>query len=155
MKVILSCQKVYPIHQGALAGIDKYPYFFAKHLIQKGVEVSIFTSLDTGKPRRLMRDGIQYTLIPPKLGETKWAYPLTFLFSFNLARYLSKEQFDILHSYEDTAFFYLHLSRRKRKPVILLPIFIRPTVVPARAMPMALNSTGMARIIGMAPAMNP
>src|SRR3989338_1409197 len=117
MKIILAAKSVYPFHP--FGGVQKYVYYFAKHLLQAGVDVEIIAPLDDGKPRTEYFEGIQYTLIYPSI----FSYlelPVGWLgvhwFARNLAHYLKDKQFDILHSFYMTGLYYLNVPGRK--PVI-------------------------------------
>lgn len=117
MKIILAAKSVYPFHP--FGGVQKYVYYFAKHLLQAGVEVEIVAPLDGGKPRTEYFEGIRYTLIEPSIS-SYLELPVGWLgvhwFARNLARYLKDKQFDILHSFDMTGLYYLNVPGRK--PVI-------------------------------------
>jgi hypothetical protein len=49
MKVIIANHRVCPFH--GCGGIEKYPYYLSKYLIEKGIDVQIFTSSDKGKEK--------------------------------------------------------------------------------------------------------
>ena len=117
MKVILAAKSVYPFHP--FGGVQKYVYYFAKHLLQAGVEVEIVAPLDGGKPRTEYFEGIPYTLIYPSIS-SYLELPVGWLgvhwFSRQLAHHLKDKQFDILHSFDMTGLYYLDVAGRK--PVI-------------------------------------
>ncbi|MBI3314519.1 MAG: glycosyltransferase family 4 protein, partial [Candidatus Omnitrophica bacterium] len=94
-------------------------HYFAKHLLQAGVDVEIIAPLDDGRPRTEYFEGIQYTLIEPCIS-SYLELPVGWLgvhwFARNLARYLKDKPFDILHSFDMTGLYYLDVPGRK--PVI-------------------------------------
>lgn len=117
MKIVLAAKCVYPFHP--YGGVQKYVYYFAKHLIAQGVEVEIVAPLDQGKPRTEYFEGIKYTLISPCISsylELPIGWLGVHLFACNLANYLKGKEFDILHSFDLTGLYYL--GHKKRKPVI-------------------------------------
>jgi len=117
MKIVLAAKSVYPFHP--YGGVQKYVYYFAKHLLQAGLEVEIVAPLDGGKPRTEYFEGIPYTLIGPCIS-SYLELPVGWLgvhwFARNLARYLKDKQFDILHSFDMAGLYYLDVTGRK--PVI-------------------------------------
>ena len=117
MKVILAAKSVYPFHP--FGGVQKYVYYFAKHLARQGVDLEIVAPTDSGKPRTEEYDGLKYRLLSPSIYKYL-EYPIGWLgvhlFSRSLARYLRKAQFDVLHSFDLTG--YQYLKTRNRKPVI-------------------------------------
>jgi len=117
MKVILSAKSVYPFHP--VGGVQKYVYYFAKHLIQAGVDVEIVAPLDAGGPRTEYFEGIKYTLIYPSIFsylELPSGWLGVHWFARRLAHYLKDKQFDILHSFDLTGLYYLGV--KGRKPVL-------------------------------------
>ena len=117
MKVIMAYQAAYPFHYH-YTGSVKYVYYLSKYLVKYGLDVEIVTSLNSGKKRTEIYDGIKYTLLPPSTDRRVTAL-WCLLFSINLARYLKKKRFDILHGYEVVPYAYLHL--RNRAPVVYQP----------------------------------
>ncbi len=117
MKIILAAKSVYPFHP--FGGVQKYVYYFAKHLLKAGVDVEIIAPLDDGKPRMEYFEGIKYTLIGPSIS-SYLELPVGWLgvhwFARNLAHYLKDKPFDILHSFDMTGLYYLNVVGRK--PVI-------------------------------------
>ena len=130
MKVILLTKAVFPFH--GYGGIEKYPYYLGKYLIKEGIDVEIITYLDRGKKRVEIYDDIKYVFIPPMLHwrRLSGSYP----YRINVARYLRKEKFDILHGYSATPYIYLHF--KKRLPTIIQPfgmeVFTAPYVTERR-----------------------
>ena len=110
MNVILCCPVAFPF--SAHAGIAKYTYYFAKYLSSEGVNVELVTSVDGGKGRIEFYQGIKYVLLRPSIHGKRLSNPWANLFSLNSANYLRKQRFDILHSFADAAYFYLHLNSR-------------------------------------------
>lgn len=117
MKVVLSAKSVYPFHP--VGGVQKYVYYFAKHLQRKGVDLEIVAPLDKGKPRSENYEGLKYTFLKPAIYHYL-EYPIGWLgvhlFSQSLSRYLQDNTFDLLHSFDMTGYHYIKL--KKRKPVI-------------------------------------
>lgn len=125
MKVIMANRAAYPFHP--YGGLEKRVYHLSKRLIEQGIEVRIIASHPQNAKAKGVYDeiwdGITYTFVPPHLD---WTRPFAllpslrhFVFSFNLARYLRKADFDILHAHTMAPYVYLHL--RKRVPVIYQP----------------------------------
>ncbi len=114
MKIILAAKSVYPFHP--FGGVQKYVYYFAKHLFKAGVDVEIIAPLDDGKPRTEYFEGIKYTLIGPRIS-SYLELPIGWLgvhwFGQKLARYLRGNPFDILHSFDMTGLYYLSVPGRK------------------------------------------
>lgn len=117
MKVILSAKSVYPFHP--VGGVQKYVYYFAKHLACKGIDLEIVAPLDQGKPRTEIYDGLKYTFLKPAIYRYL-EYPIGWfgvhLFSRSLNKYLQNVQFDLLHSFDITG--YQYGRNRHRRPVI-------------------------------------
>lgn len=117
MKVILAAKSVYPFHP--FGGVQKYVYYFAKHLARQGVDLEIVAPTDGGKSRTEEYDGLRYRLLSPSIYKYL-EYPIGWLgvhlFSRSLAKYLRKAQFDLLHSFDLTG--YQYLKTRNRKPVV-------------------------------------
>jgi len=101
MKVVLSGWRVFPFH--GYGGLEKYPYYLGKYLREEGVDVRIVTSLSKDNP---------------------WIL----LYSLSLAKHLKKEKCDILHSFENTAYAYLHF--KNRVPTLTQPFGIEPFTAP-------------------------
>jgi len=118
MKVILSAKSVYPFHP--VGGVQKYVYYFAKHLTQMGIELEIVAPLDNGKPRSEIYEGLKYTFLKPSIYRYL-EYPIGWLgvhlFSRSLNRYLQNVSFDILHSFDLTG--YQYVKNEQRRPVIV------------------------------------
>ena len=121
MKVILSAKSVYPFHP--IGGVQKYVYYFAKHLSQKGVDLEIVAPLDNGNPRTEIYEGLKYTFLKPAIYQYL-EYPIGWLgvhlFSHSLNRYLKENQFDILHSFDLTGYQY---GRNKVRRSVITHIF--------------------------------
>lgn len=115
MKVILVPLGVFPFH--GVGGADKFPYFFAKYLTNEGVGVKIVTTSDKKTRGMEVYDGVEYVFLPPQVVWRKPIAPWAFLFSYTLARYLSQQKFDILHSFTSACYLYLHL--KNRCPVVM------------------------------------
>ena len=111
MKVVLTAYGT-----SGYSGLPKYFYVLAKHLALNGVD----TELIVDSPDRVakMQEVNQLTkgtvISPPVTGMVSKA-----MFSLNVARYLSRKDFDILHSCDVIPYFYLKLNRRK--PVVFQP----------------------------------
>ena len=102
MKVILAAKSIYPFHP--VGGVQKHAYYLAKFLTKNNIDVEIVARLDKkGKPRREKIDGITYTLIRPAIYRYI-EYPVGWigvhLFSWSLAKYLQKKEFDVLHAFD-------------------------------------------------------
>lgn len=137
MKVILTTPLVYPFHP--YGGVEKYVYALAGALVAEGIDVEIVASLPEGRQRRETHEGIAYTFVPPYINWAKPALLPTLYhlpFTFNVAGYLRKQSFDILHSYGINPYAYLHL--RGRVPVVYQPF---ERVYATRGLPMVGDKT--------------
>lgn len=85
----------------------------------RGVDVEIVAPCDSGQPRQEVFEGLRYTLLKPAIYRYL-EYPIGWLgvhlFSRSLAKYLRNKDFDILHSFDMTA--YQYARWRNRRPVI-------------------------------------
>lgn len=117
MKVILAAKSVYPFHP--FGGVQKYVYYFAKHLARQNIDLEIVAPADAGKPRIEKYDGLTYRLLNPSIYKYL-EYPIGWLgvhlFSCSLAKYLRQTQFDVLHSFDLAG--YQYLKTKNRKPVV-------------------------------------
>ena len=117
MKVImLPGAKIYPFHI-KYGGLGKYVYSLSKYLVKAGIDVEIVSQSDNSKKEVKTFENIKYTFIPPITAGRMPASLRNYLFNLNLARYLNKKDFDILHSYGFLAYTYLHF--KKRAPTII------------------------------------
>ncbi len=118
MRVIISSRVIYPFHP--YGGVEKYFYYLGKYLVKQGVDVEIITSSVGGKKNEVI-EGIKYTFIPPPASSRGPTLSLMshHLFGMNLARYLRRRKFDILHSNDITPFYYSRFKHRT--PVLFTP----------------------------------
>ncbi|MDI6736190.1 MAG: glycosyltransferase family 4 protein [bacterium] len=123
MKIILATRSVYPF-QG-YGGMEEYVYFLAKYLLENGNEVEIITNSINGKVSKEVYNNITYTFIPLEIMRSNQKIkkaiirPYTYhRFSWNVAKYLKTQNFDILHAFGGTAIYYLFENQRNRKPVV-------------------------------------
>ena len=121
MKIIIANYSVLPFHPPG--GIEKYVLYFSRALRQEGAEVEVVASTPPGGEQDAELDGVRYTFLAPS---TEWDRPFAWgpslrnlLFSLNLARYLRRRHFDILHAYNTTPYPYLRL--RRHAPVVHQP----------------------------------
>ena len=126
MKVIMTGYRVYPFH--GYGGLEKYPYYLSKYLLKEGINVKVVTPLDKRKGKLTTYEDIKYLFLPPRTHSRKFVEAREQLFNINLARYLKKEKFDVLHSFYHTAYIYLHF--RNRVPTIAQPFGIEPFTDP-------------------------
>ncbi len=117
MNICLAAKSVYPFHP--FGGVQKYVYYFARHLAKAGVNVHVVAPLDSGKPRTENVDGIRFSLIPPQI-TSFLELPIGWLgvhaFSRQLVQFLKTQEFDLLHAFDMTGLYYARLPQRK--PVI-------------------------------------
>lgn len=141
MRVIISSRIIYPFHP--YGGVEKYFFYLGKYLVKQGVDVEIITS-SVGSKKNEVIEGIKYTFIAPPSGSREPLLSLTLhhLFSMNLARYLRGREFDILHSYDITPFYYSRFKHRA--PVLFTPFLLYNGCAPTQ-----LN--GIDRILLMGP----
>jgi glycosyltransferase involved in cell wall biosynthesis len=132
MKVILPFRTTMALHN-IYDGGHKYLDYFSKALAKQGVDVVVVTSsLENKKIKKKVIDGVKYVFLPPKIinKKIKLNMPYKLVFSYNLMKYLEKTDFDVLHSFEMLAYFYLHKPKSKRKPVITQPWGLEPFYSP-------------------------
>jgi len=110
MDVVLSCKTALPFH--SYGGLEKYVYYFGKHLAENGINVEIVVSSDGTAKKEKMHEGVKYVFIPPGLDGRKLITPYYYVFNYRLARYLKNKEFDVLHAFDTTSYFYLHSERR-------------------------------------------
>jgi glycosyltransferase involved in cell wall biosynthesis len=98
------------------SGLPKYFYFLSKHLAMNGIDTELIVdSQDRVDKMREVNTLTKATVIsPPVTGMVSKAR-----FAINVARYLAKQDFDILHTCDVIPYFYLMLP--KRKPVVFQP----------------------------------
>ena len=121
IKIILPFITTINFHK-VYEGGNKYVHSFAKELVRQGVDVTIVTTLlENKKITSIKKDGVKYVFLSPKfIGKRllKLNTPYNLLFSYHLKKYLEETNFDILHSFNEYAYAYLHKPKKKRKPVI-------------------------------------
>jgi len=121
MKVIIANEEVYPFH--SYGGVQKRVYYLSKHLLELGVDVEVAASLPITREKTSRFDGVLYNFIPPKNVWDCSYDPIhcsrLMVFSLNLARFLGRKKFDVLHTFLAMPYFYLHL--KKRVPVVFEP----------------------------------
>lgn len=129
MRVVISSRVIYPFH--SYGGVEKYFFYLGKYLVKQGVDVEIITSSIGGKKSEVY-EGIKYTFIAPPSGSKGSLIPLTLLhlFSMNLARYLRRTEFDILHSYDMTPYYYSRFKHRV--PVVFTPFLLYEVCAPTQ-----------------------
>lgn len=95
----------------AYRGGPKYFYLLTKHLVRKGVEVEFVLDSEEGVDK--LRE------ICPEARHKLLDDTTTIGFSWKLARYLAKADFDLLHTGHVLPYFYTYNS--KRKPLVFQP----------------------------------
>lgn len=121
MRVVIASSAVYPFH--SYGGVEKYFFYLIKYLVKEGIDVEIVTSSVRGKRSEVV-EGIKYTFIAPPVDSKRPLLSLSLfhLFAMNLARYLRKREFDILHSYDATLYYYFRFKHRS--PVVFSPFLL-------------------------------
>jgi len=111
---------------GCYDGGTKYISYFSRELVKQGVDVTVVSSsLDDKSIREKFVERVRYVFLPPRLGGwLKLNSPYKLAFSWNLRKFLEKEDFDVLHSFGMLGYFYLH--QKKRKPVIFQGFGLEP-----------------------------
>jgi len=118
MKVAILSRSIFKLHSHG--GMEKYVYFFSKHLAENDVLVEIITS-PTNK-NRIIQDleNIKITFLPPNINDSNYTRPVRYrLFLKNAANYLKQQDIDILHAFGMAPPEYLKF--RHRKPVVIQP----------------------------------
>lgn len=117
MKIILSAKCVYPFHP--VGGIQKYVYFFAKHLANICESVEVIAPADKHGARQEIIENVKFTLLEPYIYD-QLEHPAGWWgvhrFGKSLARYLTTQQFDVLHSFDMSGLYYSKLPQHQ--PVI-------------------------------------
>ncbi len=114
IKIVFSEMETLQFHQ-AYDGGSKFLHYLAEELVKRGFEVEIVTTqLKKNSLQKANHHGVNYTFLPPYYtGRKRFLnLPYKFLFSYNLKNYLKKIKFDILHSGEMFAYFYLKSKKR-------------------------------------------
>ena len=128
MKVYLPNHFVFPYH--AYGGTEKRVYFLAKHLRSHGVDARVISSRPSRETKTGLYQGIPYSFIEPQFtsldtrfdgvsARTVSTFGNLALFSFYLAAFLQKQEFDILHTHLTDPYFYLRLPNHK--PTVFQP----------------------------------
>lgn len=120
MKVVFPRMETLYFHK-AYDGGAKYVHYLAEELAKNGVEATIVTTRLRNQPEltETMHNGVKYVFLQPYYTgdrKIKINIPYKLIFSWNLKNYLEKTDFDILHSSESFAYFYLH--KKNKRPVI-------------------------------------
>jgi len=126
MEIVFSTPRVFPFH--GRGGAETYPYYLAKYLIREGINVKIVTSLGKDKVKKAEYDGIEYVFLCPMVTWRKLIGPWEKLWCMNLAKYLRKQKFDLLHSFLDSAYVYLHY--KDKRPTIVQQWGLEPFIDP-------------------------
>ena len=121
MKVIIPISAAYPFHP--YGGVEKYFFYLGKYLVKEGVDVEIVLPHIGGHKAEVI-EGIRYNFIGPAMRGQGYLASLLrhHLFALNVARYLKKKEFDILHSYDITPYYYARY--KKRVPVVFSPFLL-------------------------------
>lgn len=104
----------------AYDGGSKYIHYLSQELVKQGVDVTIVTTPFKKRDYRdITHKKVKYKFLSPMYAKKRLLKLNIFyklVFSFNLKKYLEKIDFDILHSAESFALFYL--MKKNRKPTI-------------------------------------
>lgn len=136
LKVIMMNKSVYPCY-GGYGGVEKRVFHLALHLKKLGAEATILTSGPYSESRLWSFRGVKYYLIPPRVRvEGMPSYKISSIaslagFSMNASRFISRMNFDILHSHLSDPFFYLRLHHTR--PVVFQPFEEIFTDLPPKA----------------------
>jgi len=118
MKVILTTRALFPFH--GYGGMERYVYYLAKHLAENNVDVEVITSMTDNEFKDF--GDFNVTFLPPNINKgNKYFYPIYYKrFLKNVAKYLERTDFDLLHSFGVAPNEYLKF--KNRKPVIVQPL---------------------------------
>ena len=119
---------MFPYH--AYGGTEKRVYYLAKYLRRRGVDARVVSSKPTIESKTGVYKGIPYTFIGPRFASldtqferanfsTLSTFSNLALFSLQLATFLRKQAFDILHTHLTDPYFYLRIP--ERKPTVFQP----------------------------------
>lgn len=123
MKIILPDVATVPFHHIYYGGV-KYAHYFSRSLLANGVDVEIVSALDKVGHKKTVLDGVTYTFLWPRIEGRRLRSPWKMLFSYNLARYLKKTDFDIMQSLDFLPFWYLH--QKPRNTVVFYAAGLEP-----------------------------
>uniref|UniRef100_A0A7C2P259 Glycosyltransferase family 1 protein n=1 Tax=candidate division WOR-3 bacterium TaxID=2052148 RepID=A0A7C2P259_UNCW3 len=119
MKIIVSSRCVFKLH--GYGGMERYAYYFSKHLDENGTDVTLITST-TRKQIPLDLKNLELKLIKPNVNESiRYVKPINYrLWLRNVSMWLKKRtDFDIVHAFGICPVEYLRL--KNRKPVVIQP----------------------------------
>ncbi len=101
------------------SGLPKYFYFLAKHLALNHIDVEVIVdSIDRIERLNEITQDV-FLLQTRVIGPAFTGVVSKALYSYNIARYLKKKEFDVLHSCDVLPYFYL--KQQDRKPVVFQP----------------------------------
>ena len=127
MRIIFPRVETLRFHESYDGGA-KYIDYLSQYLVKEGIDVTIITTKTKNKElKEKYENGVKYVFLPPKYKDRrgiKINMPYKLLFSYQLKRYLEKEDFDVLHNTEMFAYFYLH--KKSRNPVITQSFGLEP-----------------------------
>ena len=120
MKIIFAVQATMKFHD-IYDGGTKYIDYLSRYLVKRGLDVTILTTQVHNKQiKEASYQRVNYKFLPPimfgKERKIKLNMPYKIIFAWNIKKYLEKTDFDIFHTPEMFAYFYLR--KKERKPVI-------------------------------------
>ncbi len=118
MKVAVTSRCVFKLH--GYGGMERFVYYFSKHLAKSGIDVELYTSLADEKLFDL--ENVKLFLLKPNVNESKFARPIRYrIFLRNVSKHVVKKnhEIDVVHSFGICPIEYL--KHKSRKSVVLQP----------------------------------
>ena len=114
MKIVMLTRESLPFH--SYGGMQRYVWCLARYLAREDIEIEFVLPPSYHNEKTEIIDNVKFTFIGPTVRKP-FFWTRYLLFSLRASRYLSKQEFDILHGFEICPFFYL--LKKKRKPVVV------------------------------------
>ena len=118
MKVAITSRCVFKLH--GYGGMERYVYYFSKHLAESGVSVELFTSV-TKKQTSCDLEKVKLTFLKPNVNESiRLLRGINYrLFLRKVSTYLKKSKYDIVHAFGICPVEYLKYKSRGK--VVIQP----------------------------------
>lgn len=114
MKIAMLARESLPFH--SYGGMQRYVWCIARYLAKEGAEIELILPPPYNNKIPEALDNVKVTFIGPTVRKP-FFWSRYFLFAWRASRYLSRQEFDILHGFEICPFFYL--LQKKKKPVVV------------------------------------
>lgn len=132
MKIVIPRIATMHFHKAYDGGAKLFEYL-SEQLVKMGHEVIFITTPPKEEKlktiKKVKHNGVEYVFLPVNYHGKRLSHlnvPYKLLFSWKLAKYLKKIKFDVMHSSEAFAIFYLMKNKKNRKPVITQSYGLEP-----------------------------